>query len=86
MTLDEFKDALYREAQKESAELAEANERGELPNPYAAIYCYGPCGTVFIDYTEYARQMDQPDALWRCPECGRSALFDNIEYERIHSV
>lgn len=36
---------------------------------------------VFLTREEYEAQMDDPNALWKCP-CGRQATWDDDNYER----
>ena len=38
-------------------------------------------GQVFLTDKEYDAQMDDPDALWKCPLCGRQAEWDDDNYE-----
>lgn len=28
------------------------------------------CGLIQYTYSEYDRQLSQPNKLWRCPQCG----------------
>ena len=64
----------------------------QLFPPYAGIICMGlgppfkPCGEVDINEREYVKQMDRPDAGWRCPLCGAEANFDDERYEVIHGL
>ena len=63
-----------------------------ITTPYA-VYCKGnsildeeagkylSCGLVFLTYTEYVKQMNKPNALWRCPNCGSDAQWDDDNYE-----
>lgn len=38
-------------------------------------------GQVFLTDEEYDSQMDAPDSVWKCPLCGRSAEWDDENYE-----
>jgi len=51
------------------------------PTPYA-VRCPAERALVYLTEEEYNRQMNQPDALWRCPRCGERAEWDDANYER----
>jgi hypothetical protein len=36
---------------------------------------------VFLTDAEYDAQMDNPDAVWKCPLCGHNAEWDDDNYE-----
>jgi hypothetical protein len=50
------------------------------PTPYM-VHCpnHGP---VYLTTLEYERQMWQAGSLWKCPECHRTATWDDENYER----
>ena len=52
-------------------------------SPYG-IYCeeHGEQGLTKENYT---KQMNNPDALWKCPICGMSAWWDDDRYEKSFS-
>lgn len=50
----------------------------------AGIICWGACGKVDIDRTNYLAQMKIPFATWRCPICRGNADFDEARYEEIN--
>jgi hypothetical protein len=64
----------------------------KVPQPaYAALKCLGlgveemaPCGLVYIDESEYIRQMSRPDSTWRCPHCRGEAIFDEDTWDELH--
>ncbi len=51
----------------------------DVPTPWAIICRIHD--QVFLTRGEYERQMDDPNALWKCPICGRSAIWDDTNYE-----
>lgn len=58
---------------------------------YAGIICHGdsvpgqqPCGRVDITESQYDAQMNRPDSLWCCPNCGSTADFDDDRFEELH--
>lgn len=61
-----------------------------MNDTYAALICKGDfpnepsCGQVLISEDEYLNQLDEPDALWRCPHCGSTANFDDEYFEQAH--
>ena len=38
-------------------------------------------GRVFLSHEEYDEQIRDTYAVWKCPRCGKSALFDDELYE-----
>lgn len=58
---------------------------------YAAVYCMGmgagigSCGQVKISREEYMAQLSNADSVWKCPNCGSPAVFDQRYYEE-HNV
>jgi hypothetical protein len=46
------------------------------PTNYAVV-CNDECGLQFLSEEDYNRQMDRPDAFWRCPKCGGQAEWDD---------
>lgn len=59
---------------------------------YARVICHGVdpeigmtgCGPVLLTYQEYDRQMNNPNATWRCPRCRGDASFDDEYWENRH--
>jgi len=51
-----------------------------VPTRYAVI-CQVH-GRVYMTKEEYDRQIWDADDLWKCPECGSTATFDNENYDR----
>ena len=58
---------------------------------YARVICRGdsipgqqPCGNVDLTEEQYDTQMNRPDSLWYCPNCGSSAIFDDDHFEDLH--
>lgn len=56
--------------------------------PVAFVNCAGDsaadlkgCGTQGLDAEQYARQLANPWATWRCPCCGGEAQFDDERSE-----
>ena len=55
--------------------------------PYVLI-CDGPwdmpemkgCGNVVLSLEEYNRQMNYPDAFWKCPVCACGVSFNDENY------
>jgi len=47
---------------------------------YAAVQCKTH-GQVLLTDEQFNRQMDCPDALWKCPVCGLPAEFDDDFWE-----
>ena len=43
-------------------------------------------GQVFLTDKEYDAQMDNPDLLWTCPECGKPSQWDDDNYECMAQV
>lgn len=39
------------------------------------------CGRQSLSEDEYAYQMSKPDSLWKCPNCGGNAWFNDDVYE-----
>jgi hypothetical protein len=66
--------------------------RDEPENVYAIVRCRGDsvpghcCGSVTLTEEQYIAQMDRPDSVWCCPNCGSTATFDDAAFERIHGV
>lgn len=63
--------------------MSNVNDYVQDPTPYSVI-CQGdsipgqkPCGRVFLDESEYMKQLGRPDNGWYCPHCGSSAQWDN---------
>lgn len=60
--------------------------------PYAVIRCHGDsvpgycCGKVNLTEEQYNAQMQRPDSVWACPNCGSNATFDDAAFERIHDI
>lgn len=57
---------------------------------YAYVRCQGdsvpgqtPCGLVALTNKQYLRQMHHPNHGWCCPNCGSSASFDDILFEKL---
>ena len=40
-------------------------------------------GLVYLTQEEYMRQLSVPDALWKCPICRCSAVWDDDNYEKM---
>lgn len=67
--------------------------RGEVsskPTPWG-VHCTGahelgpPCNggkIIYLTRGEYNKQMNNPDALWKCPYCGYAAYWDDKNYEK----
>jgi len=59
---------------------------------YAVIRCHGDsvsgysCGKVDLTEDQYIAQMERPNSVWACPNCGSNATFDDRAFERIHGV
>lgn len=66
-----------------NAETTDAlRDQGVSLTPTAfAVRCLAH-GVVYLTDSEYDRQMDNPDAKWACPICGRCAEWDDGIYER----
>ena len=55
--------------------------------PYVVV-CDGPwdvpemkgCGRVVLTVEEFNRQMNNPDAFWKCPVCACGVMFDDTNY------
>lgn len=47
-----------------------------MDEKYAFLDCPN-CGVVGITEEQYSRQMDYPDALWRCPHCREEAEYND---------
>jgi hypothetical protein len=47
--------------------------------PYAVL-C-DDHGQQFLTEQQYRQQLNRPDSLWACPRCGKSAHWDDDEYE-----
>jgi hypothetical protein len=66
--------------------------RDEPEDAYAAVRCHGDsvpgycCGKVSLTEQQYIAQMERPDSLWCCPNCGSTATFDDAEFERIQGI
>jgi hypothetical protein len=66
--------------------------RDEPETTYAVVRCRGDsvpgycCGPVPLTEEQYIAQMERPDSLWCCPNCGSTAIFDDAEFERIHGI
>ena len=39
---------------------------------------------IYLTESEYLRQLGDPDALWRCPSCGRATTFDQDWFDDFH--
>jgi predicted RNA-binding Zn-ribbon protein involved in translation (DUF1610 family) len=48
---------------------------------YAAVICPN-CGQVKIPYSEYMKQLQAADSVWKCPNCMSPSEFDQYYYER----
>lgn len=53
---------------------------GLMPDEKYRVNC-PRCGNVVIGYGNYFDQMNKPDDLWYCPQCGGRANFDDETYE-----
>jgi len=63
-------------------------------NPYAFVFCHGvgfnvvgyigdhSCGTVALSREQYIDQMQSPDVLWMCPNCGATATYLDEKSEK----
>ena len=58
---------------------------GKYPH---VVICNGPwdmpemkgCGNVVLSVDEFDQQMNNSDALWKCPECACGASFNDENY------
>ncbi|HUU95091.1 MAG TPA: hypothetical protein VM487_05075 [Phycisphaerae bacterium] len=50
-----------------------------VPTPYR-VHCWTH-GAIYLTEREYTRQMWNADSLWKCPDCGGSATWDDNNYE-----
>lgn len=39
-------------------------------------------GTVYLTEAEYDFQLEDPDRGWSCPRCGKSAEWDDDNFEK----
>ena len=66
----------------------EVDKHGRLRTPWA-VHCVEiddsslSHGLVYLTEAEYVHQMNNPDALWKCPICRYSASWDNDNYEEM---
>jgi hypothetical protein len=52
---------------------------------YAYVFCISGCeASVALTGEQYGRQMQYPDATWRCPNCRGEASFDDDRFEKLH--
>jgi len=73
--------------------MAKFKVRDEHDEPaYAVVRCHGDsvpgycCGQVDLTEEQYIAQMERPDSVWACPNCGSNATFDDAAFERIHGI
>ena len=65
-------------------------QESDHPTPYA-VWCVEtfdvgkpPCNSgrlIYLTDAEYSRQMELPDAVWKCPRCGGEAQWSDENYE-----
>lgn len=60
---------------------------------FAYVRCRGdsvpgqqPCGVVGLTMAQYEHQMNKPDSLWYCPNCGSSANYDDARSEKAQGL
>jgi hypothetical protein len=57
-----------------------------MNTPYA-VFCHSApgrgCkgGRQYLTKEQYDKQMNDPNALWKCPTCGQLAEWDDDNYE-----
>lgn len=54
------------------------------PSAHYAALCCPDHGLVYIGFSEYVKQLAQPNKLWHCPTCGNVAAFDDEYFDRMH--
>lgn len=52
------------------------------PTPWAVRCECNDGELVYMTLREYHKQLAKIDALWKCPRCGRSATWDDVNYEQ----
>jgi hypothetical protein len=46
-----------------------------------AVVCCKNCGDVVLTDEQYNTQINNPDLLWQCPQCGGEAQWSDDNYE-----
>lgn len=55
-----------------------------MPDIYAQVSCRSACGNQPLSRVQYRMQMASPNSLWKCPQCGANADFDDAHFEDLH--
>lgn len=60
---------------------------------FAFVRCRGDsvpgqqvCGIVGLTMEQYEQQMNKPDSLWYCPNCGSTATYDDARSEKAQGL
>ena len=57
----------------------------QYPTPWAVRCCCSPT-LVYLTEDEYLSQLSRPDNRWSCPRCGKTAKWDDDNYEAYQEV